>query len=108
VLPSVKSYIALFGRAPRLLSFSLAALMAFYKGGLRTGYALQDDPTVLDAFARIWRSGEPDHTVKAVLSRMDFWGEDLSTLPGFEDAVQTAWDDILRQGTRAAVRKRIG
>jgi tagaturonate reductase len=107
VLPSVKSYIASSGRAPELLSFSLAALMAFYKGDLRAGYALKDDPAVLEFFTEVWLSGKPDDTVKAVLSRVDFWGEDLSVLPGFEDAVRTALDDILKQGVRAAVRKRI-
>ncbi len=65
VLPSLLEHRARFGQPPRALSFSLAALLAFYRGtevrggalqGRRDGqpYPAQDDLPVLSAFAEAW------------------------------------------------------
>ncbi len=104
VLPSVKNYLEDFGRAPALLSFSLAALIAFYKGDLREGYSLRDDPAVVDFFSNVWKSGDAVQVVKAVLSNPDFWHEDLTELSGFETAVAEALQQILEVGVRGAVK----
>lgn len=102
VLPSVKNYLADFGQVPPLLAFSLAALLAFYKGTLRTNYEVKDDPAVLSFFAQAWASEE---VVDRVLGNEKWWGEDLRKLAGFQAAVSDALAAVLNQGVRAALNQ---
>ncbi|MDZ8120515.1 tagaturonate reductase [Pontiella agarivorans] len=101
VLPSVKNYMAEFGKVPSLLAFSMAALIAFYKGDLRDSYEPKDDPAVLEFFRTAWSGSE---VVARVLEHTDFWGEDLTALPGFELEVSKALGRILHGGMREAVK----
>jgi tagaturonate reductase len=116
VLPSIKGFLEKTGKPPKLLSFSLAALIAFYKGknlangeltGTRTGenacsYPIKDDKDVLKTFEAIY-GGAADEIVPAVLRKAEWWGEDLSALPGLEAAVGGALASIREKGMRAAV-----
>lgn len=113
VLPSLRDSLAANGCLPQLLTFSLAALLAFYTSqrlengaliGMREGerYEIHDDLPVLECFAA--NSGKPSgEFVPAILSRTDFWGEDLTTLPGFTDAVAGYLEDMRQNGMRAAL-----
>ena len=95
-MPSFLGYIEKEGKLPAHLTFSLAALLAFYTGdeirdkaliGHRNGaeYQILDDMAVLQFFAQ--NSGKDAVSyAKAVLSNEDFWGQDLSALPGVLDA----------------------
>ena len=85
----------------------MAALIAFYKGDLREGYTLRDDPEVLSFFSRVWNSQSAEEVVKKTLSHTEFWGEDLTDLEGFETVVSAALNDILCTGMRGAVVKRV-
>ena len=103
VLPSLTGCIAKTGKPPPALSFSLAALIAFYQGtnpagremtGSRNGaaYPIQDDEDVLKRFAALYRETESGgerarKITRAVLGSADWWGEDLCAYPGLEDAV---------------------
>lgn len=102
VLPSVRRYIEKEGRVPALLAFSLASLIAFYKGDLREGYVLKDDPSVLAFFAQVWAS---DDVVSRVLGHAELWGEDLTLSPGFVKEVEGALERILDVGVRAAAQQ---
>lgn len=103
ILPSVKNYSEDFGNAPQRLAFSMAALIAFYKGDLRPGYVPKDDPAVLTFFKEAWQLQDPSDVAHRVLSRSSLWGEDLTALPGFEAAVATHLSAIIVDGARAAV-----
>jgi tagaturonate reductase len=122
VLPSLLEHRAAFDRLPAALTFSLAALLAFYRGTeLRDGglaaaragrsYLAQDDVPVLAAFAEAWRrhetDGDPGRVVDALLSRRDFWDEDLRAVPGLADQVTRDVSDILRLGVREALAPRM-
>jgi tagaturonate reductase len=104
ILPSLSGFIAKTGKLPPVLTFSLAALIAFYRGtnftgreltGNRNGaaYPIQDDEGVLKRFAALYREADGDEREKArrisraVLGALDWWGEDLSAYAGLEDAV---------------------
>ena len=53
VLPSIHAYAGQFGKLPPALTFSLAALLAFYRAGTRAkdgAYTVADDAPVLAAF----------------------------------------------------------
>ena len=101
-MPSFLGYIEKEGKLPVHLTFSLAALMAFYTGteirdkaliGHRDGqeYNILDDAAVLEFFA--------------VLSNEAFWGQDLSALAGVEDAVASYIEEIRALGMRKAMEK---
>lgn len=114
-MPSFLGYIEKEGSLPAHLTFSLAALMAFYTGseirdkaliGHRDGveYNIMDDADVLEFFAA--NSGrDADDYVHAVLSNTAFWGEDLSKISGVEEAVASYMKDIRALGMRKAMEK---
>lgn len=114
VLPSVQDYVKKNGTPPRLLTFSFAALLAFYSGTERSGdvlyakrkkgdvYAVRDDGAVLAFFA------ENSHLSAAELvrragARTDFWGADLCEIPGFTEEA-AGWLSAIREDPGAALR----
>ncbi len=114
-MPSFLDYIKKEGKLPTHLTFSLAALMAFYTGteirdkaliGHRNGeeYQILDDAAVLEFFAANSSKDEDVYT-KAVLSNVDFWGQDLTALPGVEEAVASYMKEIRANGMRKAMEK---
>lgn len=114
-MPSFLGYIEKEGKLPERLTFSLAALMAFYTGteirdkaliGHRDGkeYNILDDAAVLEFFAAN-SSKEPKEFAHAVLSNEDFWGQDLSKIEGVEEAVTSYLTEIRTLGMRKAMEK---
>jgi tagaturonate reductase len=120
VLPSLTGYIAKTGKVPAALSFSLAALIAFYQGtnpagremtGRRNGaaYSIQDDEDVLKCFAALYREtggddGERARKItRAVLGSLDWWGEDLCAYAGLEDAVTAYLAAIWSSGIKSVI-----
>ncbi|MDR2375786.1 MAG: tagaturonate reductase [Treponema sp.] len=121
VLPSILSYQKKYGRAPRALCCSLAALIVFYRGrnitdgemeGCRIKnqkefhYPIRDNREILQYFADIWTA--PDgptmrDLVHKALSCPELWGEDLSLYPALEDAVSAALETMLKDGIGAAL-----
>ena len=112
ILPTILDTYAKNGSLPLRLCFSLAALMAFYSGekgdgklvGKRDGisYDIVDDAPVMEFFASS-RDMEAGEFVAAFLGREDFWGEDLTNINGFVDAVAGALQSIRELGMRKAV-----
>ena len=115
-LPSLLGYVEKNGKLPERLTFSLAALMALYQGGTledgalvckRAGqpYTLRDDAAVLAFFAE--NTGKPAaEQAKAFLSRTDFFGQDLTQVPGLLDAVSVTLAEIQQRGMRAVMTER--
>lgn len=114
-MPSFLEYIEKEGKLPAHLTFSLAALMAFYTGteirdkaliGHRDGqeYNIMDDADVLEFFAAN-SSKEPAEYAHAVLSNENFWGQDLTRLAGVEEAVTNYISDIRSMGMRKTMEK---
>ena len=118
VLPSFKDHVANKGELPRLITFSLAALFAFYSSeDLREGtlyakradgtaYEIHDDAHVLEFFAA--NSGkEAGEFVKAALSNEVFWGEDLTAYEGMEETV-AEWLTLIKADAKEALKKVLG
>ena len=112
-MPSLLGYVDKFGRLPAHLTFSLAALMAFYHGteirdkaliGHRNGeeYNIMDDMAVLEFF-RDNCEKDTKTFVAAFLGNEGFFGQDLNKVAGLTDAVAGYLDDIKENGMRAAV-----
>jgi tagaturonate reductase len=106
------------GQLPPLLTFSLAALLWFYRAekmpdgsyqGLRDGqrYPVRDDAPVLEFFAQTWAAaqaaGDVGQVACAALGRVDFWGQNLNALPGLTDAVASLLAQIDEQGMKQAL-----
>lgn len=112
-MPSFLGYIEKFGELPVNLTFSLAALMAFYCGteirdraliGHRAGqeYKIMDDMQVLEFF-REHCELDTESFVTAFLGREDFFGQDLNQVEGLAAAITEYFNDIERNGMRAAL-----
>ena len=86
VLPTILEYKEAFGSYPPALTFSLAALIAFY----RTDKA--NDGEEIMRFMK-------DAEVADILKRVDYWGQDLTDML---DIVQNYYDMIERDGMKQA------
>lgn len=98
VMPSLKGYIDNTGRLPECITASFAFYIAFYRGtelteeGLTAArpagneYTVKDDRPILQ-FYYDHRNDDVKTLVHAVCVNEEFWGEDLSAIAGFEDAV---------------------
>ena len=110
VLPSFKDYYKNKGELPKLITFSFAALLAFYSSNdLREDglyakrsngdeYVIHDDKAVLEFFAE--NSGKADFVEKAC-KNADFWGEDMSLYNNFVEEVAFWYKKILTDAKEA-------
>ncbi|MDF2936214.1 MAG: Tagaturonate reductase [Paenibacillaceae bacterium] len=121
VLPSILEYVNRKGELPKVLSFSLAALLAFYQStelkdnalvGKRPAgneYQISDDLPVLQLFASLWSkydgSREAAGTlVEEVLSHTEMWGQNLNEVEGFTALVSDYLHSILTNGVAATLK----
>jgi tagaturonate reductase len=120
-LPSILEYLARKSSLPRRLTFSLAGLIAFYRGteirdgaliGSREGgeYKILDDPAVLEVFSRAWSAFDStlagaESLVTNVLSRQVIWQRDLNVLPGLARAVAADLCQISTRGPLQAMKE---
>lgn len=97
-LDTIIDYYNANGALPRILTFSLAALIAFYlKAGDRE-YEVKDSKEVLDFFAKA-------PGVSEILSNSAFWGRDLTEINGLQEAVERGFESIRRRGIVNAVKE---
>ena len=92
VLPTILEYKAENGKYPEILSFSLAALIAFYK---------TDEANDGEEIVKFMKSA----SVADILKREDYWGEDLSNMYDIvnrwfekieKDGVAACYDELLK------------
>lgn len=116
ILPTFKDSVAATGKLPKWLTYSLAALLAFYRSteegdgcliGARAAgntYEIHDDAEKL-AFIKENAAKATAEYVQAVMSRSDFWGEDLTAIAGFADAVTAHIDRMAEIGVKAHIEE---
>ena len=106
--------------APRLLAFSLAALLWFYRGTTGDGayvgtrqkgeYPIRDEPQVLEIMARAWaleRAVGSGACATQLMADTRLWGEDLTKLGNLGADALAAFEAIERRGVRAALEDRL-
>lgn len=109
VMPSFLGYVKKNHTLPKCLTASFAFYIAFYHGirledsgliGKRTGneYTIHDDRAILQ-FYDAHKNDSNAELAHAVMSNTDFWGQDLTEVPNFEQAVVQILDDIDTIGT---------
>ena len=76
MLPTILDYQKMFGKLPPGLMRSMASLIKFYRTD-----AVNDSPGVMAYF-------KTSPSVDDILRKADFWGMDLTTIPGFAAAVK--------------------
>jgi len=114
VLPSFKDYVKNNGTLPKLITFSFAALLAFYTSdtldnGVLTAkrengdsYTVRDDESVLKFFAENSSKASCEF-VKLAAENKAFWGEDLSLYEGFTAEVNK-WYDLIQRDANEALK----
>lgn len=120
VLPSILEYVNRKGALPPVLTFSMASLIAFYKGteirenslmGSRNGseYRITDDMPVLEAFKTLWADFDGTREgagllVSKALAMTELWGTDLNSVEGFGALVTEYLFDIIAYGMDRAIK----
>lgn len=115
VLPTLKDSLAMTGTLPKWLTFSLAALLAFYRttaggDGCLLGkrgdetYEIHDDAATLAVF-QAEAANDTARYVASILSQTGFWGEDLTAIPGFAAAVTAHVEGIEAIGAKAYIEQ---
>ena len=109
-LPGLKTYLERKGKLPEGLVLGLAAIITYYKGGMRGDVEIvpNDDPAIIELLRGLWASGEMDKISEGVLGAEFIWGEDLNEISGLTDLLKEYLHVIHNDGMRAAVRKVIG
>lgn len=99
---------------PELMSLGFAAYLLFMKCSKNakgkfygysngTAYEIQDDAA--GYFAEKWSNHDANAVVEEVLHDKNFWGEDLSSLPGFAAAVKMNLQSLQKNGVMATLRR---
>lgn len=96
VLPSILDYIKKEGKVPKNLAKSFAATIVFYRGHFNgMEIPLKDKPEILEYFDKLWKIKETEKIVADVLSKIDFWDQDLNLVSGLSQKVIEEMEVIL-------------
>ncbi len=116
VMPSLLGYVNKYNKLPKCISASFAFYIKFYQGkelnekGLVAHredgeeYIISDDKEVLE-FYLAHKDDNVEQIVKAVASNINFWGQDLTLIPGFESAVCKYLNDINTKGAYEVMKE---
>lgn len=89
-LPGVKKYKEKNGKLPEGLVLGLAAIITYYKGGVRedgTEIVPNDSQEIMDFVGNLWKTKDIKDIAKEVLAAEFIWGEDLNKIEGLEEMV---------------------
>ena len=114
-MPSFLEYIEKFDKLPKCLTMSFAAYIAFFSNDIQelteqglvcrrsegNLYTCSDDRWALE-FYYAHKNDTPEQLVRAVMTNLQMWGQDLTQIPGFEAATVENLKLIRTQGALAA------
>ena len=105
-LPGVKTYLERTGVLPEGLVFGLAAIITYYKGGMRGSDEIvpNDDPKIMQLLKDLWAAGDIEKLASGVLAADFIWGEDLNAIPGLKDLLVRDLALIADKGMKEAVK----
>ena len=116
-MPSFLEYVEKNGKLPTCLTMSFAAYIAFYSNDVQAltdkglvckrakgnEYTVSDDRWVLEFYNEHKNDSIPA-LVHAVMTNEQMWGQDLTKVPGFEDATVKNLTNIRENGALAAYK----
>jgi tagaturonate reductase len=99
---------------PELMALGFAAYLLFMKCSKNakgkfygyansTAYEIQDDSAAY--FTEKWTNRDVDSLVDEILQDKNFWGEDISALNGFADAVKINLQSLQKNGVMTTLRR---
>ena len=109
-LPGLKTYLQRKGELPKGLVLGLAAIITYYKGGVREDGAEitpNDAPEIMQLLKDLWATGDNRKVAEGVLAAQNLiWGEhgDLNAIPGLTDMVVSFLDSIQEKGMLETVK----
>ena len=106
-LPGLKVYLQRKGELPKGLVLGLAAIITYYKGGVRAdGVEIvpNDAQEIMDMLRDLWATGCTRKVAEGVLAAEYIWGENLNDIPGLTDAVKGYLDNIQEKGMLETVK----
>ena len=106
-LPGLKTYLERKGELPKGLVLGLAAIITYYKGGVRADGAEivpNDAPEIMQLLSDLWATGCTKKVTEGVLGAENIWGEDLNLIPGLAEAVKGYLDAIQEKGMMEVVK----
>ena len=102
VLPSLLEYCHRENKLPLKLVYAFACLIRLYKGSWNgNNLPLKDNAVIIDEFAALWKTNSLDEITQKVLSRTDYWGEDLTQIKELSNAISTALKFMEEEGIQA-------
>lgn len=106
-LPGLKVYLERKGKLPEGLVFGLAAIITYYKGGIREdGVPIvpEDASEIVELLSALWKTEDVRQVAKGVLGAVSIWGEDLNRIPGLTEAVTRDLELIQTEGMLNTVK----
>ncbi|MBP5515237.1 MAG: tagaturonate reductase [Bacteroidaceae bacterium] len=103
-LPGLKTYLERKGELPKGLVLGLAAIITYYKGGVRADGAPikpNDDARIMALLEELWQTDDTRKIAEGVLAAKDLiWHEhgDLNQIPGLTDMLTQMLDSIEAKG----------
>lgn len=102
VLPSLLEYCHRENKLPLKLVYAFACLIRFYEGSWNgNDLPLKDNADIIDEFAALWKTNSLDEITQKVLSRTDYWGENLTQIKELSNAISTALKFMEEEGIQA-------
>ena len=112
ILPVLLNYYRLFNNAPQNIAFGIAAFFHFMKSEENNGkyyggngeqqYLINDDSAGY-FHEKLQSAATEEEYITTILEDVKFWGVDLKSLPGFNEAAITSYKQIKRDGMKAAL-----
>ncbi|MCI1648680.1 MAG: tagaturonate reductase [Bacteroides sp.] len=106
-LPGLKTYLKRKGELPKGLVLGLAAIITYYKGGVREDGAEiipNDAPEIMKLLKDLWATEDTQKVTEGVLAATFIWGEDLNSISGLAAAVKADLDSIQKKGMLETVK----
>ena len=105
VLPSLLEYQERRSDLPVRLTYAFACLIRFYKGEWQgKELPVQDDIQITDFFKEVWKLDGLEELTEEVLKKEDFWGQDLTAVPGLKEHVYLALQELEEKGVEKGFR----
>jgi len=105
-LPGLKTYLERKGTLPSGIVLGLAAIITYYKGGMRGDVEIvpNDDKQIVDLLKILWSLNDIETVGKGVLAAEFIWGENLNNIPGLTEKLVFYLNLIQEFGMKEAIR----
>ncbi len=112
--PSIRDYSKLYGKPPKLITFSLACLLKFYEGKDQNGeiILLNDNKKSIQIFKKVWDAYRTDRiTIDELVDRLvkdpNIFSADFTEIPQLKDQLCTDLDQLLNQPFQKVLKNKL-